>query len=265
MRVLPILVVAAGLAGCVSKSKHNATLAELAKCREENTACGKDRDAARARVTVLEKDLGTAIADLGTEHDKRQTAEKQLAELEANLNATRAEIEQLRKARAEAEKRLQAFKDLTAKFKKMIDSGKVQVTFRRGQMILQLPAGILFASGKAELSREGQAAIADVAKILKEFPDRRWAVGGHTDNLPLPKGSKYKDNWDLSSARALTVTKKLIFEGVPGTALSATGFGEFDPVNTNASEEERQANRRIEIILVPNIEELPTMEEPESP
>jgi chemotaxis protein MotB len=251
MRTLTLFVIALS-AGCVSKSKHQATLAELKKCQEERTGCGHERDAAQKRAADLERDLGE-------ERGKREAAERDLAAMQENLKATSAEIEQLRAARAEAEKRLQAFKDLTAKFQKMIDTGRVKVTYRRGQMLLQLPAGILFASAKADLSEEGTKAIAEVAKILKEFPDRRWAVGGHTDNYVLPKKSQFKNNWELSTARALTVTLELIKNGVPPKALSATGFGEFDPLNKNKTEKERALNRRIEIILVPKIEEMPSM------
>jgi chemotaxis protein MotB len=95
-----------------------------------------------------------------------------------------------------------------------------------------------------------------VAAILKDFSDRKFIVAGHTDNVALKSG-KFKDNWDLSTARAITVTTFLIEKGVNPTSLSAAGYGEFDPIADNGTEDGRQQNRRIEIILAPNIEELP--------
>src|SRR5437879_2675948 len=84
---------------------------------------------------------------------ERTEAEKRAAEVASNLKVSMGELEELRAQRAEAEKRLQAFRSLTEKFRKMIDSGKLQVTLRHGRMIVKLPAGILFASGSAELSK----------------------------------------------------------------------------------------------------------------
>jgi len=181
-------------------------------------------------------------------------------QLQENLDQQLKELEELRKARAEAEKRLAAFKKLTEKFQKMIDAGRLKVTFRKGRMIVELPAGVLFESGKAKLSDTGESAIAEVAGILKEFPDRSFLVAGHTDNVPI-KDRKFKSNWELSTARAVTVTQYLIEQGVPPESLSAAGYAQFDPIGDNTTEEGRQTNRRIEIIMMPNIEELPTLDD----
>lgn len=250
--------------GCVSKKKHEAAVNELNKQKEALSAqlasqgqdlekLTKERDDLNARVLELEKSLGITSKE-------RDTAKGALSETESNLKATSAELEELRRQRAEAEKRLEAFKRLTARFQAMIDSGKLKVKVRAGRMIVELPAGILFASGKADLSKDGQAAIAEVGVILKDFGDRKFIIAGHTDNVAL-KGGRFKNNWDLSTARAITVTEFLIEKGVAAQSLSAAGYGEFDPIADNGTEEGRQQNRRIEIILVPNIEELPSMPE----
>ncbi len=250
--------------GCVSSSKYDDAVKKLKACQAESDECTKNRtadaDAAKKKIDGLTGQVDDLTKDRDDQKAGRDKAEKDLAALQANLKATTVELDQLRKAHDQAEKRLAAFKALTAKFKEMIDSGKIAVQFRHGQMVLKLPAGILFASGKAELSKEGKEALAQVAKILLDFPDRRWAIAGHTDSQPL-SGSKYKNNWELSTARALTVTEYLITQSVKPENLSASGFGEFDPVADNKTDEGRQQNRRIEIILVPNIEELPSLPE----
>jgi chemotaxis protein MotB len=237
-------VLALATAACVSTGKYDSVAANLKECQDQMGSCSTDRDQARQRVTELEGQVATLTAGRG--------------ELEGSLGATQKELEQLRRQNEEAQKRLAAFKSLTARFQKMIDSGKLQVGFRNGLMIVKLPAGILFASGRADLSREGEAALTEVASVLRELQDRRFLITGHTDNVPLARG-RFKDNWELSTARALVVSRWLVAQGVAPTQIAAAGYAEFDPVSDNSTEEGKQGNRRIEIVLMPNIEELPTM------
>ncbi len=125
-------------------------------------------------------------------------------------------------------------------------------------MTLKLPSGILFPSGSDALSKEGKGALADVVKVLLQFKDRRFLVAGHTDNQPI-KTAQFPNNWYLSTARANSVVQFMISQGFPAAGLAAAGYGEFDPVAKNNVEKNREQNRRIEIILVPNLEELPSL------
>ena len=247
--------------GCVSSSTHEATLAKLKTCQADLSTAGGERDACQTKVKDLSEELAQTKLARDEEKKKREAAEGQTGDLTRNLNSTAQELDSLRKQKAEAEKRLAAQRALTERFRKMIDSGKIKISLRGGRMIMNLPSGVLFASGKADLSPEGKTVLTDVASVLKEFPDRKFVIAGHTDNAPL-RGSKLKDNWELSTTRALTVTKFLISQGVAPGALSAAGYGEFDPIADNGSDAGKQENRRIEIILVPNIEELPVDPEP---
>jgi chemotaxis protein MotB len=184
---------------------------------------------------------------------KSKDLELQLTALSTNLNASTDELSALRAQRAEAEKRLAAIDQIQKQFAKMIDTGQLKVTSRRGSLVLSLPSEVLFPSGVAELSKPGELAVLEVGITLKRFPDRRFLVIGHTDDVPL-KNSTYKDNWDLSAARALTVTRFLVQAGMDPKNLVAAGAGENDPVS-----KERAKNRRIEIALLPAINELPPL------
>jgi chemotaxis protein MotB len=222
------------------RGKHVASLdmldrqgVELSRATEQLGDCSKLRDTDRAE------------------------AEKRTAEFESNISASRVELDELRAQRVEAEKRLQAFRALTEKFRKMIDSGKLEVTLRHGRMIVKLPASVLFASGSAELSKEGQTAIADVAAVLKHIHDRHFMVAGHTDNIPVGPPSPFKNNLELSTSRAEVVTEQLIAAGMAPSRLAAAGYSEYEPVRENTTEAGRQENRRIEIVLLPNLSELP--------
>jgi chemotaxis protein MotB len=260
-----MVVTAWAAPGCVSQSKHDATLRQLKTCQGdldarsgELTTCQKD---AAAKIESLEGELGTTRKERDDARAGKASADGKYEALSKDLNATKTQLEALERQKAEAEKRLAAQRALTERFRKMIDAGKIKIGLRSGLMIMKLPSGVLFASGKADLSAEGKAVLTEVATVLKEFPDRRFVIAGHTDAVPL-RGSKYKDNWELSTARSLTVTKFLIDQGVNPKSLSAAGYGEFDPIASNDAEEGRQENRRIEIILVPNIDELPVDEAP---
>jgi chemotaxis protein MotB len=124
--------------------------------------------------------------------------------------------------------------------------------------VIKMPSGVLFASAAAELSEGGKTALTEVLDILLQFKDRRFQVAGHTDNLPI-RSRKFKNNWYLSTARALSVVEFMIEAGFDPRNLAATGYGAFDPIGDNATEEGRALNRRIEIILVPDLSELPNL------
>jgi chemotaxis protein MotB len=221
--------------------------------------------AAAAHASAVDGNLATCSQELEDERSKRQGSEKLAAETAAHLDASSTELEALRAQRAEDDKRLAAFQAMTEKFRKMIDSGKLEVTIRHGRMIVKLPASVLFASGSADLSKDGKTALAEVASVLKQFPDRRFMVAGHTDNVPTLPTSPFKDNWQLSAARAVTVTEALVASGMNGAHLAAAGYNEYEPVRENGSEAGRQENRRIEIVLLPNLAELPPLPGQESP
>jgi len=115
---------------------------------------------------------------------------------------------------------------------------------------------ILFDPGKDRIKKEGKQALLEVTKILAEIPDRAFQVAGHTDNVPI-RSRRFKSNWELSAARAVNVVKFMAKNGMEGKRLSAAGYSEYDPVKDNSTDEGRTFNRRIEITLMPSIEELP--------
>ena len=204
----------------------------------------------RAVLASTSDDLAACKRDRDTD----RTAADQVA---TSLKGSQSELDGLRAERAETEKRLEAFRALTASFQKMIDSGKLQVTMRHGRMIVKLPAEILFASGSADISKRGQAALAEVAAILKQMPERRFMIAGHTDNVPVVPPSTFTNNLQLSTARAETVTEQLISAGMNPAHLSASGYSEYEPARENSTEAGRRENRRIEIVLLPNLVDLP--------
>ena len=225
---------------------------ELAK-REEAIALASDRiNTLQETVNEMEKTIAMQKADLSMfKTDK--------GGLEAALKASKAELAELRKARAQAELRAAQYRKLTAKLANMVRAGKLSVKIRNGKMVIQLPNNVLFDQGKTELKADGQQALAEVAGIIATF-DRQYLIAGHTDNVPISSG-RFASNWDLSAARAVEVVSFLEKNGVPQKKLAAAGYGEFDPVASNETKEGQALNRRIEIILMPNLDELPAIPE----
>ena len=242
------MATALALAGCVKKSTYNKALAQNAQLKQN--------------LADTEKSLSDQIkqlrSQLGLADETSKTKEQELGKVRGEKAAAEQELAELRRQHEAAEKRIAAYKALQDKFRALVDTGKLQVVFRNGQMTLKLPSGILFASGSDTLSKEGKAALTEVVKILVQFKDRRFVVAGHTDNEPI-RTSEFPNNWYLSTARANSVVQFMIKQQFPSKNLGAAGYGEFDPVAKNDTDAGRELNRRIEIILVPNLEELPSL------
>jgi chemotaxis protein MotB len=212
----------------------------------------QDLLAARAKLTAAESNGGTLKKKLATaeaDRDRLVQANSDLGDAKTRLVAAESRLGELEAEHAEYGSRMAEFKEMSEKFKSLIDAGTLQITFRRGRAIVTLPASVLFDSGSADLSESGAKAVAEVAKILRSVGKRRYIVAGHTDNVPAVK--EYKSNWALSTTRAVTVLEAMVRAGLPPSNLSATGYAEFDPVASNASPAGRQRNRRIEVVLEP--------------
>lgn len=213
-----------------------------------------------ARIAVLEAQLATANQKLDAANQEKATLLKDKSSLQSSVTEMQAALKELAERRAAAEARVAQFKDLLARFKSLIDAGQLKVKIVDGRMVVELATDILFASGKAELSEQGRESILFVARILAAIPDRHYQVEGHTDNVPI-QTDRFPSNWELASARALVVVKTLVEGGITPTRISGASYGEFHPVADNKTPDGRKANRRIEIVVMPDLSELPGFDE----
>ncbi len=242
--------------GCKAKKLQaeldatNATLSrtqsDLAGEQSKNQTLTKENQAFEARVAELESELAMLNDQIEDLAKAQGLSAKELAELRAD--------------KAKREKELQVYKNLFAELKALVDAGTIEVVFRKGRMTVKLSNAILFDSGKSRLSDEGKAAVAQIVPALINVGDRDFLVAGHTDNVPI-RTARFKDNWELSTARAVSMVTEMIADGYPGKRVGAAGFGEFDPIASNDTEEGKEQNRRIEIILMPNLGEIPGMQQ----
>lgn len=228
--------------------KNQQTLDQLTDARAKAASCAKGLD----ETTVLNASLRKELERLGKDVDQLLSAKGALA---SSLDQARARLDELRRAQAAAESRAALFRDVALRLKRMLDAGDLQIVLRSGRMVLVLPNDVLFDSGKAELKPHGKNTLAAVAEVLATLDKRRFQVAGHTDDQPI-RYSGFPSNWELSTARALAVVNLLTKSGMRPETLSAAGYGQFDPVQPNDTAENKAMNRRTEITLQPNIDEL---------
>ena len=237
------------------KEKLEAEKAELEAMNAELMSAKDGLESAKA-------DLEATIQEL---NEKIQAVEAELQEMNLGKEALSQDLKdkekllrELRKKEAQAKRRLNTLKRMVKQFSSLIKAGKLNVKIRRGKMVLELPSAILFESGKADLSEDGQATLKEVAKVLVKIRRREFQVAGHTDNVPI-RSSNFASNWELSTARSVVVVKFLQKHKLNPKNLSAAGYSEYQPAATNKTDKGKQLNRRIEIVLMPNLDELPDL------
>ena len=250
--VLITMVVMLTLAthGCVSKS----TFEE--KDAEAKLLSGKlDEQKESYNALLMARD--ETIKDLTTEKDEAvqlgAEREQAIAALEDEVATRDQKYEDLQQSKeAEVQQMSATYGDLINSMKGEIDKGQVTISELKGKLTVNMVDAVLFASGKAEVKDEGLVILQKVVDILKSVTDKAIRIEGHTDNVRISGklAQKYPTNWELSSARAINVSRFLQQQGLDPANLSATAYGEFKPVAGNETDEGRKQNRRIEIVLV---------------
>jgi chemotaxis protein MotB len=229
-------------------------------------ACGVPQDQYDADIAELKAEIDKMSEELGASQQALQNLDSEKKRLEAKLFSFQAELTQLASERDKnalaaeaAKKRLATFRKMLESFRSMVESGKLKIKVVNNKMIVEMASAILFPSGRARLSSEGKEAIAQVAGILSGISDRNFQVIGHTDDVPIRRNKRFKSNWELSSARSVAVVKHLINNGMPATHVSAAGYADTQPAASNDTADGKAQNRRIEIVLQPNLDELPDL------
>ena len=275
--ILPLLL----LSACVSSGKHEAALAEMDSVRQSLGSAQEEINRNQQQIKKTEQELDAAkmqnaLAQEEISRNQQQikkteqelesakmqvvSAVEELMKLEARkqdlqeeLSESQVQMTTLRNIENETKRRNQIYEKFVNRLKTMIDGGQLTVSIEQGRIVINLPNNVLFKSGSANLNPEGEEALTQIASVLSQFSDRRFQIEGHTDNKPI-KSARFPSNWELSTSRALTVVHLLADMDVVPENISAAGFGEFRPRADNETEEGRQLNRRIEIIMLPNLD-----------
>ena len=240
----------AGSVGCGhSEDEWKAQLARYADLGRQYQDQQTELEKARAELERLKGELQRLGVDLQSEQSKTGDLQKLLEDAKqqaALLERVKARWEALRKK----------LEGLTA--------FGLEVRIRHNKMVISLPGDVLFRSGSAKLSKAGEDVLAKVARVLLSDPtlaERYYQVAGHTDNQPVVRTvEEFKDNWGLSLMRArevlLFMTKVDAGHGLDIKRWSAAGYADTDPVAANTTPAGRRQNRRVELVVQPDIEEM---------
>ena len=166
----------------------------------------------------------------------------------------RTDIEKISKLKNDMSELERAKEELEKRLQDEINNKQVKVEMQGKGLVITFVSEVLFGSGKAKLRKDSYEKLNKVTGVLNTtVSDLNVGVEGHTDNQPI-KRSGWRSNWELSTARALSVLHYLSDKGVAEPRLAAIGYGEYKPVASNDTKEGRQKNRRVEIVILPNTE-----------
>ncbi|HVH46094.1 MAG TPA: OmpA family protein [Labilithrix sp.] len=248
---------------------------EMAAKQREIDKLAADLKAAKAQIADDQGKLSESMNSI----DKMK---EQLKQAGLSLDKSQGEAAKLQQALTEYKQRADQlaviearFRELRTKLDKLNQFG-VKVVPRNNRLVVQLPGDILFDSGKDELKQQGKEVLSQVAEVIrsdKDLNNRYFLVAGHTDNVKYPPGGPFKDNWGLSLMRARQVTLFLVDDhkadpkkkgdvaggGLKPSRWAAVGYAEFDPIAGTVeaqSKDEMQKNRRVELVVQPNVEEM---------
>lgn len=212
-------------------------------------------------------DLTEALARIEQLKDDLKKAGVDISNLNASLTEQARALDDYKKRAEQLDQIRKKFELLKQKLDALTKLG-LKVVIRKNRMVIQLPGDVLFDSGAETLKSEGKKILGQVADVIRGdagLSARTFQVAGHTDSQAL-NGGPFKDNWGLSAMRAREVLVFLVQPtekgggGLKSNQWSAVGYGDTDPIQGNDSMEGRQANRRVELVVVPNVEEMINLE-----
>ena len=208
--------------------------------------------------------INDLLGNLDKYKDEMGVKEKMLAMQQDSLEKSRIElalkeqrINEMQNILAQKDAEVKALKDKVSNALKGFEGSGLNVHEKDGKVYVSMDDKLLFASGSWTINEQGLQAIQNLAKVLENELEISVLIEGHTDNVPYRGSGQIKDNWDLSVMRATSVVKALLESGnIAPTRLSASGRSEYLPLDENNTPEARAKNRRTEIILTPNLDQL---------
>lgn len=232
------------------------------KVRENEELRAQLASEQRAR-TKSESDYADALEEIDALRNQVMEGGLNLDSMNADLEAQKKALEEYAQRTAQLQHIRERFEVLRSKLAQLTKLG-LTLEVRGNRMLIQLPGDVLFESGRDELKKEGGAILLRLAEVIRgdiDLKKRHFQVAGHTDDKPFAGGA-FRDNWGLSAMRARAVLVLLTTGtdkkggGLDPRHWSAAGYGSTDPVASNASEEGRSKNRRVELVAQPDVSEM---------
>jgi len=236
---------------CVSSKKFKAL--ESAKMSVDSAL-----SAAQSTISNLESEKGVLMGDKSSLESQVMQIKSDLEGVKGEIAGFKTKISAAEKTISDKESQLTNIRGQIAGAFKDINSSGLSV-FQRGDMFyVSMSEKLVFSSGSANVSSSGRTALQNLSSVLAKNPSMKVLVEGHTDSRQLNSGASYNSNWDLSVARAVSVVKQLVKNGMPAGNLIAAGRGEHVPAVTEIKGDKNsyQQNRRVEIALIPSVSSL---------
>ena len=249
IQLFSLLMVVSLFSSCVSKKKFT----EMEALKME-----LDKKLAQAESDI--KDLTTEKETLMSE---KSGLESQVAQIQSDLEGVKAEVEsvkgEMQKAISAKDAEIASVKgQINSAFSNLRTSG-LSIRQDGDMFYVSMEEQLLFRSGSTRINKSGRDILSKLAEIVKGNSGMTVMVEGHTDTQKLKDGAAYATNWELSTARATSVVRRLIKNGVSAANLVAAGRGEHDPAVAGTDAAARKANRRVEFAIVPNVGQLYNM------
>ncbi len=245
--VIVLLAAMIATTSCVSKKKYNESLSSLSQCKKEAKSLTSQLKDANKKNDKLTAEL----ADLQTQKSKIEAGSEEMSQkLTARINELNA---MLRERDAKMKEVKEKIKNALASYE-----GKgIQVETKNGRIYVSLDEQLLFKSGKWDVNDKGVEALNQISEALAAQAEMNIMVEGHTDSIPYKGSGAILDNWDLSVKRATAVVRILLKNADMNPAnVIAAGHSQYEPLDPTDSPEALQKNRRTEIIISPNIDEV---------
>jgi chemotaxis protein MotB len=250
------------LPACVSQKVYKRTQQQNAMLRADSTALANSNLTMQAEMNKLQEHIDRLKNDITNLNNQNGQLGQQTASQQNQLNKTKDELQreqqrlqQLQSLLAEQRAQSRILKDKMAEALKGFNSNELTVIQKNGKVYVSLSENLLFPSGSAVVNPKGVDALSRLAAVLNLNGDVAVNIEGHTDSIPIR--GKYKDNWDLSTARADAIVRVLVDNyKVDPVRVIASGHSYYDPVDSNSSTDGRARNRRTEIILSPKLDEM---------
>jgi chemotaxis protein MotB len=221
---------------------------ELEKLYQElSQSSASELDAKANEILSLSQQLDAKETALIAENTRLENLKKELA--------SRSErIQQLEDLMASKEASMQALKDAVSNALQNFEGKGLTVHRKNGKVYVSMENKLLFGSGSWSVGNQGKSAVVELAKVLRDNSEIQVLIEGHTDNVPYHGNNAISDNWDLSTKRATAIVRILVNHQVDAKRITAAGRGKYLPIESNTTTQGKAKNRRIEVILAPNLD-----------
>jgi len=243
------------LSGCVAKKKFLDSEIQVRYLKNDSAQLANQVSVLRDSVAVWQQQLADVNTKYGQLSNTATATQSQLSESQKSLQEQQLKLQQLQALLDQQKQRAEELRKRMTDALVGFNSSDLSVTQKNGKVYVSLSENLLFPSGSAIVNPQGKEALSKLAEVLNANPDISVDIEGHTDSVPIRK--KYEDNWALSTARATSIVRILVNDyKVDPVRVIASGHSQYDPVDSNSTEEGRARNRRTEIILSPKLDEL---------